>query len=91
MRPGVVGEGESGAEVALQMFDLLDVFQQFGIYCLLNSLKFVSPFGLSLLALFYLFDSVLGSILELVLGVSLGLLEESIINVGSNSFNTDFG
>lgn len=91
MRPGVVGEGESGAEVALQVFDLLDVFQQLGIYCLLNSLKFVSPFGFSLLALFYLFDSVLGSILEFVLGVSLGLLEESIINVGSNSFNTDFG
>ena len=81
MRPGVVGEGESGAEVALQVFDLLDVFQQLGIYCLLDSFKFVSPFGFSLFALFYLFDSVLGSILELVLGEPPSLLEERIINI----------
>jgi len=91
VRSGAVGESESGAQVALQVLDLLDVFQQLGIYCLLDCLQLVSPLGLGLLALLYLFDSDLGGILEFVLGVSLGLLEESIVDVGSDSVNANLG
>ena len=71
------------------MLNLLDVLEQLGINTLLHALQLLLELLLLRLALLNLFKSDFGSVLELVLGESLGLLEEGVVDVGSNTIEGD--
>lgn len=85
-----VGEGEAGRQVAAQLLHLLDVLHKLAIDSLLHALELASPLLSGSLALLGLFKSDLGGVLELVLGEAGLLLEESVINIGSDSSEVDF-
>lgn len=91
MGPASVTKGESSSKVALKVLNLLDVLQELGIDGLLGGLQLLSPLVLLGLALLGLLESVLGSVLELVLGESGGLLEERVVNVDIDASKGDLG
>lgn len=90
MGSNAVGEGEAGGQVTAQLLHLLDVLHKLGIDSLLHALKLASPLLSGSLAFLSLFKSDLGGVLELVLGEAGLLLEESVINIGSDTSEVDF-
>lgn len=91
MRSNIVGDGESSSEVSLKVLHLLDVLEQLGINAPLDALQLLLELLLVRLALLNLFQSDLRGVLELVLGKSLALLEEGVVDVGSNTIDGDTG
>ena len=91
MRSNVVAEGESGSEVALEVLNGLDVLGQLGVDGLLHDLELGSPLGLGDLAFLNSLHSDVGGVLELVLGESLGFLEEGVIDVDGDASEGHLG
>jgi hypothetical protein len=91
MRSGAVAKSESGAKVALEVLDLLDVGNEGSIHGLLHALGLSFPLSLALLGSLNLFLSDLGGVLELVLGVSSGSLEEGVVNVDVDAVKGNLG
>ena len=85
MRSDIVGDGESGSEIALEVLHFLDLLDQLGVDIFLNALELGSPLAFGLLAFLNLLLSVFGGILELILGVSASTLEERVVNVTSDT------
>ena len=88
---GAVADGESGSEVALQVLHLLDVLQQLCVHRLLRRLQLLAPLALLRLALLRLLQTVLRSVLQLVLGEAGALLEEGVVDVHVHALEGHLG
>ena len=64
MGSGVVVQSKSSSQIALEVFDLLEIGQQSGVNGLLNLLGFGSPGSLSLFQLLLSFSSGFGSVFK---------------------------
>lgn len=71
------------------MLNLLNVLQELCVDALLDGSEFLSPLLLVGFACLSKLHSVLGGVLELVLGESLAPLEEGVIDVGSHTVKGD--
>ena len=72
------------------MLNFLDVLEQFSVNCLLDVLELSSPLAVLLVSSLNFFQSMLGSIFQLILGVSSSAFKESIINIDVDSIKGDF-
>lgn len=91
MWSGTVAKGESSTQVPSKMLHLLDVLQQCAVNALLHCTQLLMPLLLMSLALSCQLKSVLRSVLKFVLGESLSLSEESVINISVDAIERDAG
>lgn len=91
MGTNTAAQSESSLQVASQVLNLLDIFNQLSIDCGLDLLGLSLPGSFGLLASLRFLGSDLRSILELILSEFNLSLEVSLIDIGGDSIEGDLG